>query len=69
MDSQGGGNVSFCPVFGFVWCLRYLNLASVTSGILFSYVIIIFDEFNFGESKEPRETRVIKFSQKLSILQ
>ena len=55
--------------FGFVWCLRYLNLASVTSGILFSYAIIIFGEFNFGESKDPHETRVIKFSRKLSILQ
>ena len=29
----------------------------------------MFGEFYFGESKEPRETRVIKFSRKLSILQ
>ena len=33
------------------------------------YVIVIFDEFYFGESEEPRETPVIKFSRKLSILQ
>ena len=55
--------------FGYVWRSRFLNLASVMSGILFSYASIVFGEFNFGESKEPRETRVIKFSWKLSILQ
>ena len=49
--------------------LAYLNLASVTSGVLFSYASIIFGEFYFGESKELRETLVIKFSRKLSILQ
>ena len=55
--------------FGHVWRSRFLNLASVTFGILFSYASIIFGEFYFGESKEPCETRVIKFSRKLSILQ
>ena len=55
--------------FGHVWRSRFLNLASVTSGVLFSYASIIFGEFYFSESKEPRETRVIKFSRKLSILQ
>ena len=40
-----------------------------TFGVLFPYASIIFGEFYFGESKEPRETRVIKFSRKLSILQ
>ena len=55
--------------FGFVWCSQYLNLASVTSGILFSYASIIFGEFYFGELKAPLETHVIKFSRKLSILQ
>ena len=46
-------------------------MRSVTSGALFLYasIIIIFCEFYFGESKEPCETRVIKFSRKLSILQ
>ena len=46
-------------------------MTSVTSGALFLYasIIIIFGEFYFGESKEPRETRVTKFSRKLSILQ
>ena len=38
------------------------KLASVTSGILFSYASIIFGEFYFGESKEHCETQVIKFS-------
>ena len=55
--------------FGYIWCLRCLNLASVKSGLLFSYASIIFGEFYFGESKEPCETRVMKFSRKLSILQ
>ena len=40
------------------------SMASVTFGILFLYASII-----FGKSKEPRETRVIKLSQKFSILQ
>ena len=47
----------------------FINLASVTSGFLFLYASIIFGEFYFGEHKKPRETRVIKFSLKLSILQ
>ena len=34
-------------------------------GVLFSYVSIIFGDFYFGKSKEPRETCVIKFSQKI----
>ena len=55
--------------FGHVWRSRFLNLASVTFGVLFSYASIIFGEFYFGESKEPCETRVIKFLRKLSILQ
>ena len=55
--------------FGNVWRSRFLNLASVTFGVLFSYASIIFGKFYFGESKEPRETRVIKFARKLSILQ
>ena len=38
-------------------------------GVLFSYASILFGEFYFGESKESRETCVIKFSRKLSILQ
>ena len=54
---------------GFVRRWGYLNLASVTSGVLFSYASIAFGEFYFGESEEPRETRGIKFSRKLSILQ
>ena len=72
-------NVQYCRMlnvrehlswrFGFARRSRYLNLASVTSGVLFSYESIIFGEFYIGESKEPRETRVIKFSRKLSILQ
>ena len=37
--------------FGFVWCSWYLNLASVTSGVLFSYTSTIYGEFYFGESK------------------
>ena len=49
--------------------MRCLNLANATSGVLFSYTSIIFDMFYFCESKEPRETRVIKLSQKFSILQ
>ena len=55
--------------FGYVISSRFLNLATVTSGVLFSYASIIFGEFYFGESKEARETRIIKFSRKLSILQ
>ena len=55
--------------FGYVRRSRFLNLASVTPGVLCSYASIIFGEFYFGESKEPHETRVIKFSRKLSILQ
>ena len=55
--------------FGHVWRSRFLNLVSVTFGVLFPYASIIFGEFYFGESKEPRETRVIKFWRKLSILQ
>ena len=54
---------------GFVWRWQYLNLASVTSGVLFSYASVTFGEFYFGESEEPRETHGIKFSRKLSILQ
>ena len=50
--------------FEYVWHSRCLNLVNVTSGVLFSYASII-----FGESKEPHETRVIKLSWKLSILQ
>ena len=38
-------------------------------GVLFPHASIVFVEFYFGESKEPSETRVIKFSRKLSILQ
>ena len=37
------------------------------SGVIFSYAIIIFDEFYFGESKEPGETHVIKLSQQLTL--
>ena len=55
--------------FGYVWRSRCLNLASVTSGILILYARIISGKFYFSESKEPRETRVIKLLQKLSILQ
>ena len=55
--------------FGYVRRSRFLNLASVTSGVLFSYASCIFGESYFRKSKEPRETRVIKFSRKLSILQ
>ena len=39
------------------------------SGILFSYASIIFHEFYFCDSKEPREAHMIKFLQKLRILQ
>ena len=38
-------------------------------GVLFSYASIIFGQFYFGESMEPRKTRIIKFLRKLSILQ
>ena len=55
--------------FGYIWCLTCLNLVSVKSGVLFSYASFIFGEFYFGKSKEPCETRIIKFSRKLSILQ
>ena len=55
--------------FGHVWCLQFLNLASVMFGILFSYASIIFGQFYFGESMEPRKTRIIKFFRKWSILQ
>ena len=56
--------------FGYIWSSLCLNLASVTSGVLFSHASIrsIFGEFYLGESKESRETRVIKFSRKLSIV-
>ena len=47
----------------------FLIWLSVMSGTLFLYASIIFGEFYFDESKEPRETHVIKFSPKLSILQ
>ena len=53
--------------FGYVWRSRFLNLVSVTSGVLFSYASIISGEFYFSECMEPCETRVIKFSRKLSI--
>ena len=43
-------------------------MASVTSGVLFSYISIIFGKYYFSESKDPCKTRTIKFSQKLSIL-
>ena len=46
-----------------------LNLASVMFGVLFLYASIIFGQFYFGESMEPRKTRIIKFLRKLSILQ
>ena len=55
--------------FGYVWCSWCLNLASVTCGVLFSYARSIFGKFYFSESKEPRETCVIKLSRKLNILQ
>ena len=55
--------------FGYIWRSRFLTLASVTSGALFLYASIILGQFYLGESKEPHETRVIKFSRKLSILQ
>ena len=55
--------------FGYVWRLRGLNLEGVTSGVLFSYASSMFGEFYFSESKEPHETRTIKLSRKLSILQ
>ena len=41
--------------FGFVRHSRYLNLANVTSGVVFSYASIIFGEFYFGKCKEPHE--------------
>ena len=33
------------------------NIVSVTFGVLFSYASIIFLEFYFRDSKEPRENR------------
>ena len=55
--------------FGYVCCSQCFNAASLMSGVLFSYASIRFREFYFCNSKEPRETHVIKLSQKLSILQ
>ena len=57
-----------------IWvCLTFavfkFESVTSTSGVLLSFASIIFGEFYFGESVEPRETRVIKFSRKLSILQ
>ena len=40
-------------------------MASVTSGVLFSYASIIFGEFYCSGSKEPCKTRIIKLSQKI----
>ena len=55
--------------FGYVWCSRCFNFTSVASGVLFSYAFIwYFVSFIFATLKEPCETRVIKLSQKLSIL-
>ena len=46
-------------------------MVSVTSGVLFSYASIIFLEFHFRDSKEPREieTHLIKGSRKQCNLQ
>ena len=51
--------------FGYVWSSRCLNSESITSGILFWYASIIFRGFDFHDSKEPRETRVIKALAKI----
>ena len=51
---------------GFVWRLWYLNLAVSRLAFYFRMQALYLAGFIFGESKE---TRVIKFSRKLSILQ
>ena len=55
--------------FGYVWCSQCFNFTNVRSGVPFLHASTIFHKFHFRDSKEPRETRVIKLSQKLSILQ
>ena len=55
--------------FGYVWRSRCFHFVSVMSGVLFSCASIIFCEFYFHDSMEPRIIRVIKLSRKLSILQ
>ena len=65
-DDKGEWFPTPCMDIATVECLKCSRAFKVrnlgTSGVLFSHAIIIFHEFYFHNSKEPRETRVIKLS-------